>query len=72
MNDVIPKSMKNITLYIPDGYDVFLKDMIHDKVVDSRSDAIRKALNIFLRKDISFFNKLERCNDAREVIIEED
>lgn len=48
--------MKNITINIPDLYDVNIKKLIKMKLIPSRSEAVRTALREFLLKE---YNNLE-------------
>lgn len=50
--------LKNITINIPDCYDVAIQDLIEAKKVPSRSEAIRRALKDFIRSEISMINDL--------------
>lgn len=43
--------MKNITINIPDIYDKNIQKLIKQKIVPSRSEAIRTALREFLHKE---------------------
>lgn len=44
-------AMQNITINIPDIYDVNIQKLIKMKVVPSRSEAIRTALREFFRNE---------------------
>jgi Arc/MetJ-type ribon-helix-helix transcriptional regulator len=44
-------TMQNITINIPDIYDVNIQKLIKMKVVPSRSEAIRTALREFFRNE---------------------
>ena len=44
-------AMQNITINIPDIYDVNIQKLIKMKVVPSRSEAIRTALRDFFRSE---------------------
>jgi len=44
-------SMQNITINIPDIYDVNIQKLIKMKIVPSRSEAIRTALREFLHAE---------------------
>lgn len=53
-----PKTpMKNITINIPDIYDKNIQWLIDNKIISSRSEAIRTALRDFLRNE--YENNLE-------------
>ena len=66
MNFILPKpekekkpTMRNITINIPDIYDVNIQKLIKLKVVPSRSEAIRTALRDFFKneyKDLILLN----------------
>lgn len=43
--------MRNITINIPDIYDVNIQKLIKHNIVPSRSEAIRTALREFLRQE---------------------
>ena len=45
--------MKNITINIPDIYDSKIQQLIKQKLLPSRSEAIRRALGVFLTKEIN-------------------
>ena len=47
----IKKSMKNITINIPDTYDAGIQKLIGMKLIASRSEAIRIALREFLNRE---------------------
>ncbi len=49
--------MKNITINIPDIYDKNIQWLIDNKIISSRSEAIRTALRDFLRNE--YENNLE-------------
>lgn len=57
--------MKNITINIPDIYDDNIQLLIKQKLIPSRSEAIRTALREFLHKEyenlelLGFFEKKE-------------
>ena len=44
-------TMKNITINIPEIYDVNIQKLIKDKIVPSRSECIRMALREFLKNE---------------------
>ncbi|MFX0132005.1 MAG: ribbon-helix-helix domain-containing protein [Candidatus Hodarchaeota archaeon] len=43
--------MKNITIYIPNNYDQNIQWLISQKLIASRSEAIRNALHTFLQNE---------------------
>ena len=43
--------MKNITINIPDIYDVNIQKLIKQKIIPNRSEAIRTAIREFLRQE---------------------
>ena len=43
--------MKNITINIPEIYDVNIQKLIKDKIVPSRSECIRMALREFFKNE---------------------
>lgn len=43
--------MKNITINIPEIYDLRIKDLVDKKVIPSRSEAVRTALREFLHEE---------------------
>ena len=58
MNSILPKpqkekkpTMQNITINIPDIYDVNIQKLIKLKIVPSRSEAIRIALREFFHSE---------------------
>ena len=58
MNSILPKpqkvkksTMQNITINIPDIYDVNIQKLIKLKIVPSRSEAIRIALREFFHNE---------------------
>lgn len=51
-------SMKNITINIPEAYDVQIQKLIRAKIVPSRSEAIRIALREFLHSEFKFFTEI--------------
>jgi Arc/MetJ-type ribon-helix-helix transcriptional regulator len=50
--------MVNITINIPDAYDNAIQSFIKKKVVQNRSQCIRKSLEGFLNKELEIFYKL--------------
>lgn len=50
-NDKI--TMRNITINIPDQYDLVIQKLIEMKLVPNRSEAVRTALREFLSKEFS-------------------
>jgi Arc/MetJ-type ribon-helix-helix transcriptional regulator len=51
-------TMQNITINIPDIYDVNIQKLIKMKVVPSRSEAIRTALREFFRTEFEHLQLL--------------
>ena len=44
-------AMQNITINIPDIYDVNIQKLIRDKITPSRSEAIRTAIREFFQEE---------------------
>ena len=44
-------AMQNITINIPDIYDVNIQKLIKDKIVPSRSEAVRTAIREFFHEE---------------------
>ena len=44
-------AMQNITINIPDIYDINIQQLIKDKIVPSRSEAIRTAIREFFHEE---------------------
>ncbi|MGQ4874587.1 MAG: ribbon-helix-helix domain-containing protein [Promethearchaeia archaeon] len=53
MNTKERLSMKNITINIPDIYDVNIEKLIKQGIIRNRSEGIRLALKEFLQKEFS-------------------
>lgn len=64
-NNIKKNPMKNITINIPDIYDDNIQKLINQKLIASRSEAIRTALREFLQREgfnldlLGFFEKEE-------------
>lgn len=57
--------MQNITINIPELYDTNIQKLIKDKIIPSRSEAVRTAIREFLQKEyqnlvlLGFFEEIE-------------
>ena len=60
--------MKNITINIPDIYDLNIQKLIAMKITPSRSEAIRTALRDFLSKEYKNLDLLGFFGDIEEEI----
>ena len=70
MNSFLPKpekekkpAMQNITINIPDIYDVNIQKLIKMKIVPSRSEAIRTALREFFHQEYQDLKLLDFFDD---------
>ncbi len=70
MNSILPKpekekkpTMQNITINIPDIYDVNIQKLIKKKIVPSRSEAIRIALREFFHQEYQHLKLLGFFDD---------
>jgi Arc/MetJ-type ribon-helix-helix transcriptional regulator len=59
-------SMKNITINIPEQYDLVIKKLINMKLIPNRSEAIRTALREFLSKEFSNIELMEEFLNNQE------
>ncbi len=59
-------SMKNITINIPEQYDLVIKKLIEMKLIPNRSEAIRTALREFLSKEFNNIELMEEFLNIQE------
>jgi metal-responsive CopG/Arc/MetJ family transcriptional regulator len=63
---------KNITINIPESFDIGIDLLIKAKLIESRSEGVRNAVKEFFKEDKRFIKSLVNLTKRRNLTLNED